>query len=112
MAFNLIVLLPYFFQTCGFVQVVCGFLLLCDTQRILLSRLLAAPDGGLMQPPFYYMALALLAGGMIVCATAALGCWATYMPGYIILTFVSVCYLHYLFRTKLRGVKSLWTSSS
>lgn len=88
------------FQTCGFVEVVCGFLLLCDTQRILLSRLLAAPDGGLAQPPFYYLALALLGGGMIMCAAAALGCWATYMPGYIILSFVSVVDVHYLFKNR------------
>lgn len=73
---------------CGFIEVVCGFLLLCDTKRILLSRLLAAPEG-LEQPPFYYLALALLAAGLTMCATAALGCWATYIPGYVILTIVS-----------------------
>ncbi|KAJ2950715.1 hypothetical protein O0L34_g8977 [Tuta absoluta] len=74
------------FFACGFIEVVCGFLLLCDTQRVLLSRLLAAPDSGLNQPPFYYLALALLAAGLAMCATSALGCWATYVPGYIILT--------------------------
>ncbi|KAI5641963.1 tetraspanin family domain-containing protein [Phthorimaea operculella] len=74
------------FFVCGFIEVVCGFLLLCDTQRVLLSRLLAAPDSGLNQPPFYYLALALLAAGLAMCATSALGCWATYVPGYIILT--------------------------
>ncbi|XP_049865369.1 tetraspanin-1 [Pectinophora gossypiella] len=74
------------FFACGFLEVVCGFLLLCDTQRVLLSRLLAAPDAGLAHPPFYYLALALLAAGLAMCATSALGCWATYMPGYFILT--------------------------
>ncbi|XP_041973402.1 tetraspanin-17 [Aricia agestis] len=75
------------FFTCGFVEVVCGFLLLSDTRRILLSRLLATPEDGLDEPPFYYVALALLASGLVVCVVAAIGVWATYMPGYIILTF-------------------------
>ncbi|KAG7305405.1 hypothetical protein JYU34_009474 [Plutella xylostella] len=74
------------FFACGFVEVVCGFLLLCDSRRVLLSQLLATPEGGLPQPPFYYLALALLAAGLTICAIGALGCWATYMPGYSILT--------------------------
>ncbi|KAI8425505.1 hypothetical protein MSG28_011338 [Choristoneura fumiferana] len=73
---------------CGFAEVVCGFLLLCDSRRVLLSRLLAAPDGPLAEAPLQYAALALLAAGLAVCAAAALGCWATYMPSYVILTFV------------------------
>lgn len=78
-----------FLQACGFVEVVCGFFLLSDSKRILLSRLLASPESGLDQPPFYYLALALLVAGLAICATSALGCWATYMPGYAILTIVS-----------------------
>ncbi|KAL0883808.1 hypothetical protein ABMA27_015898 [Loxostege sticticalis] len=74
------------FFASGFLKVVCGFLLLMDSPRVLLSRLLAAPEEGLEQAPFYYLALALLAAGLAVCAAAALGCWATYMPGYVILT--------------------------
>ncbi|KAM3968358.1 tetraspanin 68C [Aphomia sociella] len=74
------------FFASGFLEVVCGFLLLCDSQRLLLSRLLATPEGDFDHAPFYYLALALLAAGLLVCATAALGCWATYIPGYIILT--------------------------
>lgn len=66
-----------------------GFLLLCDSRRVLLSRLLATPEGGLPEPPFYYLALALLVAGLTICAVGALGCWATYMPGYAILTIVS-----------------------
>ncbi|XP_073963632.1 uncharacterized protein [Choristoneura fumiferana] len=75
------------FFACGFAEVVCGFLLLCDSRRVLLSRLLAAPDGPLAEAPLQYAALALLAAGLAVCAAAALGCWATYMPSYVILTF-------------------------
>lgn len=78
-----------FTQACGFVEVISGFLLLCDSRRVLLSRLLATPEDGLPEPPFYYLALALLVAGLTICAVAALGCWATYMPGYAILTMVS-----------------------
>ncbi|RVE48418.1 hypothetical protein evm_006979 [Chilo suppressalis] len=74
------------FFVSGFLKVVCGFMLLCDSQRVLLSLLLVSPEEELEQPPFYYLALALLAAGLVVCATAAMGCWATYMPGYVILT--------------------------
>ncbi|CAH2091858.1 unnamed protein product [Euphydryas editha] len=75
------------FFGCGFLKVVCGFLLLSDSRRMLLSQLLAMPEDGLYEPPFYYVALALLAAGLTVCATSAIGVWATYLPGYIILTF-------------------------
>ncbi|CAG9563591.1 unnamed protein product [Danaus chrysippus] len=71
---------------CGFAKVVCGFLLLSDSKRILLSRLLVSPDSALDEPPFYYLSLALLATGLTVCAVSALGVWATYLPGYAILT--------------------------
>ncbi|KAJ8726919.1 hypothetical protein PYW08_015316 [Mythimna loreyi] len=75
------------FFACGFLEVICGFLLLCDSKRILLSRLLAAPDDDLLtHPPFYYLSLALLAAGLAMCATGALGCWATYMPSYMVLS--------------------------
>ncbi|XP_014355751.2 CD82 antigen [Papilio machaon] len=74
------------FLVCGFAQVICGFLLLCDSQRILLSRLLAMPEESLPEPPFHYIALALLASGLTICFIATFGIWATYMPGYILLT--------------------------
>ncbi|XP_072941472.1 tetraspanin-11 [Epargyreus clarus] len=84
--------LNFIFFVVGFMEVVSGFLLLCDSKRILLSRLLASPEGELIEPPFYYLALALLTLGLIVCAVASLGVWATYMPGYVVLTiyFISV----------------------
>jgi hypothetical protein len=59
--------------------------------------LLVSPEEELEQPPFYYLALALLAAGLAVCAAAALGCWATYMPGYVILTIVSYAFNIILF---------------
>ncbi|XP_059060242.1 CD151 antigen [Achroia grisella] len=97
------------FFACGFVEVVCGFLLLCDSQRILLSRLLASPEGDLDQPPFYYLALGLLAAGLVVCATAALGCWATYLPGYLILTLYFLIVLTLLLCECASGVLvALW----
>lgn len=86
----------YNYKGCGFLKVVCGFLLLSDSRRMLLSRLLATPEDGLYEAPFYYVALALLAAGLTVCVTSAIGVWATYLPGYIILTFVSILW-HFLF---------------
>ncbi|KAL4703411.1 hypothetical protein ACJJTC_011200 [Scirpophaga incertulas] len=92
------------FFASGFAKVVCGFLLLCDSQRILLSGLLVSPEEELDQPPFYFLALALLAVGLAVCATAAMGCWATYMPGYIILTFYFLIVLSLLLCECAAGV--------
>ncbi|GBP69726.1 hypothetical protein EVAR_79961_1 [Eumeta japonica] len=80
-------------KACGVLEVICGFILLCDTRRVLLSRLLAAPDSSLTHAPFYYVALALLVAGLGACAVAALGCWATYLPGYIILSFYFIVVL-------------------
>lgn len=101
----------HIFQACGFLEVVCGFLLLCDNKRVLMSRMLASPESSLVQPPFHYLALALLATGLLVCSVAALGCWATYMPGYAILTIVSYCTIVaynsniYLSRTEFRAAR-------
>ncbi|XP_052737965.1 tetraspanin-17 [Bicyclus anynana] len=92
------------FFACGFVKVVCGFLLLCDTRRILLSRLLAMPEDGLEEPPFYYVALGLLVAGVTVCTVAAIGVWATYIPGYIILTFYFLVVLALLVAECAAGV--------
>ncbi|XP_053599610.1 CD151 antigen [Plodia interpunctella] len=97
------------FFACGFFEVVCGYLLLSDKQRVLLSRLLASPESGLEQPPFYFLALALLASGLIVCATAALGCWATYLPGYVILTLYFLVVLSLLLAECAGGVlAAIW----
>ncbi|XP_045763824.1 tetraspanin-17 [Maniola jurtina] len=94
------------FFACGFVKVVCGFLLLCDTRRILLSRLLAMPEEGLEEPPFYYVALGLLIAGITVCAVAAIGVWATYLPGYVILTIYFLVVLGLLMCECAAGVVS------
>ncbi|KOB79475.1 Elongation protein 4-like protein, partial [Operophtera brumata] len=94
-------------QACGFVEVVCGFFLLSDSKRILLSRLLASPESGLDQPPFYYLALAFLAAGLTICATSALGCWATYMPGYAILSIYFLIVLSLLVGQSAAGVLAM-----
>ncbi|CAH0717264.1 unnamed protein product, partial [Brenthis ino] len=97
------------FFGCGFVEVVCGFLLLSDSRRILLSRLLAMPEDGLEEPPFYYVALGLLAAGLIICSLAALGVWATYMPGYFILTLYFLVVLSLLLCECAAGVlAAIW----
>ncbi|CAB3224997.1 unnamed protein product [Arctia plantaginis] len=97
------------FFVCGCLEVMCGFLLLCDSKRILLSRLLAAPDSELAHPPFYYLALALLVSGLAMCATGALGCWTTYMPGYAVLSIYFLVVLFMLLCECAGGViAAIW----
>ncbi|XP_068628077.1 tetraspanin-11 [Battus philenor] len=97
------------FFGCGFAKVVCGFLLLCDSQRILLSRLLAVPEDGLPEPPFYYVSLALLGSGLVICFISTFGIWATYMPGYILLTFYFLVVLSLLLCECASGVlAAIW----
>lgn len=73
---------------CGLVLLILGFFLLCDSPRILLSRLLTSASNELPQPPFYYAALAIVGAGLFMTTSGAIGCWATYSRGYCILTFV------------------------
>lgn len=109
---KVVMYLNFFFiylKICGFTKVVCGFLLLSDSQRILLSSLLTMPEDGLPEPPFYYVALALLASGLTICFIATFGIWATYMPGYILLTIVSFCLFFLIIRhINIKKIKLCW----
>ncbi|CAG5009557.1 unnamed protein product [Parnassius apollo] len=67
------------------------------------------PEDGLPEPPFYYVALALLAGGLTVCFISTLGIWATYMPGYILLTIYFLVVLSLLLCECAGGVlAAIW----
>ena len=83
-------------QVSGLCAVVLGALLLSDTPRVLMSRLILAPSGSgpgsaLMppQPLLYYVSLAAMGLGLVVCAVAVLGCWASCLHSYCILGAVS-----------------------
>ncbi|KAK3917207.1 CD82 antigen [Frankliniella fusca] len=80
----------------GLGAVVLGALLLSDAPRVLLSRLVlaasaygggAGPAQGLAppQPLLYYVSLAAMGLGLVVCAVAVLGCWASCLRSYCIL---------------------------
>ncbi|XP_034240056.1 uncharacterized protein LOC117644588 [Thrips palmi] len=80
------------FLVSGLAAVALGALLLSDAPRVLMSRLiLAAGVSGANatllppQPLLYYVCLAVMALGLVVCAVAVLGCWASCLHSYCIL---------------------------
>ncbi|XP_026280247.1 uncharacterized protein LOC113207771 isoform X2 [Frankliniella occidentalis] len=80
------------FLASGLGAVVLGALLLSDAPRVLLSRLILAASAsgtGLAltppQPLLYYVSLAAMGLGLVVCAVAVLGCWASCLRSYCIL---------------------------
>lgn len=54
-----------------------GVLLLADSERVLLSRLLGPGDARTDQPLFYYLAFAIVGVGFFIAITGILGCWAS-----------------------------------
>ncbi|XP_058800814.1 tetraspanin-3-like [Phymastichus coffea] len=65
------------FLMSGFVLMSLGALLLADSDRVLLSRLLGSSDNHPEQPLFYYVALVVVAIGFLISVTGILGCWAS-----------------------------------
>ncbi|KAJ8971578.1 hypothetical protein NQ314_000635, partial [Rhamnusium bicolor] len=77
-----------FFQACGFSLVIGGMLVLFDSERVLLSKLISTGQlSNLPHPLLYYIALGLSLVGLILAATGILGCWASCMHNYYMLTF-------------------------
>ncbi|KAL9703454.1 hypothetical protein quinque_006972 [Culex quinquefasciatus] len=81
------------FMLCGVTLLATGFYMFTDGPRILLSRLLISATeqhktalSELEQPLFYYVALALTIAGLIAITAALLGCWASCMNTYCVLT--------------------------
>lgn len=70
----------------GLGLVLSGGMLLEDTERILLSRLILTD---LPQPLFYYAALLLMCLGLVLTALAVLGCWSAHLNNYCLLSLVS-----------------------
>lgn len=85
---------PVILQASGTVLVTGGFLLLCDSSRILLSRLLVPGPSSwtesLPHPLFYYFSLGVICLGLILCFAGVIGCWAACLDNYCVLTVVSV----------------------
>ncbi|KAK9879286.1 hypothetical protein WA026_004137 [Henosepilachna vigintioctopunctata] len=72
---------------CGFTLVTGGMLLLFDSDRILLSRLLiSGVQANLHYPLLYYAAIGITILGCILAMTGVLGCWASCINSYWLLT--------------------------
>ncbi|XP_015595053.1 tetraspanin-9 [Cephus cinctus] len=65
------------FLLSGFALMSLGALLLADSDRVLLSRLLGSGDAHPEQPLFYYLAFAIVGVGFAIAITGLLGCWAS-----------------------------------
>ncbi|XP_052861344.1 CD151 antigen [Anopheles cruzii] len=83
----------FIFMLCGITLLSTGFYLFTDSPRILLSRLLISatdqhrtPLSELEQPLFYYVAFGLTTAGLVAIIASLLGCWATCMNTYCVLT--------------------------
>ncbi|XP_053687450.1 CD151 antigen [Sabethes cyaneus] len=81
------------FMLCGVTLLATGFYMFTDAPRILLSRLLISTTeqhrtalSELEQPLFYYVALGLTIAGLVAITASLLGCWASCMNTYCILT--------------------------
>ncbi|KAJ3666337.1 hypothetical protein Zmor_001786 [Zophobas morio] len=72
---------------CGFFLITGGMLLLLDNEKILLSRLLTSgPLSTMPQPFLFYIGIGIASVGLILTSTGILGCWASCMHSYYMLT--------------------------
>ncbi|KAF2881390.1 hypothetical protein ILUMI_24788 [Ignelater luminosus] len=72
---------------CGCTLVTGGLLVLFDSGRILLSRLLSpGPLTAMPHPLLYYLALGVTALGLLLAGVGILGCWASCLHSYLMLT--------------------------
>ncbi|KAJ8941449.1 hypothetical protein NQ318_016889, partial [Aromia moschata] len=81
------------FQACGFTLAVGGMLVLFDSERVLLSKLLSTEQlsPSLPHPLLYYIAIGLSLLGLLIAGTGILGCWASCMNNYCMLTLFNCC---------------------
>ncbi|CAH1373057.1 hypothetical protein MTP99_014506 [Tenebrio molitor] len=72
---------------CGFLLITAGMLVLYDSEKLILSRLLTSgPLSSMPQPFLYYVGIGLASVGFILTSTGILGCWASCMHNYYILS--------------------------
>lgn len=83
----ILALCNFLLLACGFTLVTGGMLVLFDSERILLSKLLeAGPFSELPHPFFYYVAVGLALMGLTLAAAGILGCWASCLHNYWLLS--------------------------
>ncbi|XP_055310872.1 tetraspanin-11 isoform X2 [Sitodiplosis mosellana] len=87
-------------KACGFALLSAGFKLFTDSNRILLSRVIAANSetlSSLQHPFFYYIALGLAGAGLIAIFISLIGWWAiTCLSNYFVLSIyflIVLCWL-------------------
>ncbi|KAK6637545.1 hypothetical protein RUM44_007967 [Polyplax serrata] len=103
-----LLILGVFGRLSGVCLVFLGCVVLNDTPRILLSRLFLEP-GFVSQPLLYYVALALIVAGLIVCAVAVLGCWASWdtVSNWLMGSYIFLLILLLLAETSFGAVAAL-----
>lgn len=81
-----------------------------DADRILLSKLLVAgPFDDLPQPFFYYVAVGLTLLGLTLTAAGILGCWASCLHNYWLISLVRPKYQFSIFAVKFHCFSSKLT---
>ncbi|XP_066138366.1 CD151 antigen [Euwallacea fornicatus] len=100
----------FFLLACGFTLVTGGMLVLFDTERILLSKLLVGgPFSDLTQPYLYYVAIALALLGLTLAAAGILGCWASCLHNYWLLSLYFIIVLAVLIcECSVYGIAWVW----
>lgn len=84
-------MLNHLLQASGFILTIGGMLVLFDTERVILSKLLSTGQFSNMPHPFlYYASIGLSLLGLVLAATGILGCWASCLHNYCLLTLVSL----------------------
>ncbi|CAH0553130.1 unnamed protein product [Brassicogethes aeneus] len=83
----LLALCNFLLLVCGFFLAIGGILVLFDSDRVLLSKFLSAgPFSALTHPLLYYISIGLAILGLILASAGVLGCWASCMNNYCVLT--------------------------
>ncbi|XP_022900199.1 tetraspanin-18B [Onthophagus taurus] len=84
---GLLAFFNFLLLACGCTLISGGLLVLFDPERVLLSRLLSSGTlTTLSHPLLYYLGLGLVVLGLILSGTGLLGCWASCLISYSILT--------------------------
>ncbi|KAK5649779.1 hypothetical protein RI129_000808 [Pyrocoelia pectoralis] len=83
----LVAICNFLLTVCGCSLVTGGLLILFDSGRILLSRLLSSgPLASMPQPFLYYVAIGIISAGLIIIGIGIIGCWASCLHSYFLLT--------------------------
>ncbi|XP_050311868.1 tetraspanin-11 [Anthonomus grandis grandis] len=107
----LLAIVNFLLLASGFALVSGGMLVLFDNERILVSKLLASsgPFADLPQPYFYYVAIGLALLGLTLAAAGILGCWASCLHNFWLLSFYFVLVMAVLLgECTVYGVAWLW----